>query len=545
MHEGGGPSDGGGVWGRGGEPVKKARQSGRSNWAGYAELKRRRQEEAEDAAMYEQAAATDDDAALPAYHPRTGGRARPRDLCLYVMALLLAPCPPPSYSFASRPLTGQCVRCLTGRAVLKPLLERGPWHGAQLKVWSGSISSQAATRQSGVDGEEVEVEVEVEAGTEAFAEADLPPPLGCLCAHPSADPPEGSVWIQCDECTRWCHASCVGMSAMEAEECEAFMCKRCEMQALLHSKICTLGELERRRAAGANEVDCALGSNGDDCGRGGSSSSSGCGTSSGCDDDSGSRGGSGCGVDGGVGSGSGCARPWTLLEDQVLSLLVLLHGTRQTEGELCAQLPGRSRAEVCARYQSHHSHVPGLGLGQREMPKAVPAPLHAVVLSNAAAENGDPGLRCTTIIGVRRLHFPSAVPPGVVRSAHAVCFPPWRRMGAPRFRWRIESSKLIVPPTGEMGEGLDPRAPGGPLECPPERTVIPGVGSAECNGNGNAVGTLRCGEALDAGRVDRLVASTLKHTELPSGRAQRDASVPPFKCIRDFVAPCEENHSPT
>jgi hypothetical protein len=68
----------------------------------------------------------------------------------------------------------------------------------------------------------------------------------CLCEDPAADPDDG-VWLQCDECRRWCHGACVGLSLEAAEELTAFTCKRCELEEQLVHK---MQQLENEAAEG-------------------------------------------------------------------------------------------------------------------------------------------------------------------------------------------------------------------------------------------------------------------------------------------------------
>ena len=72
------------------------------------------------------------------------------------------------------------------------------------------------------------------------------PPPGAPPGAPPAEPPAdvcfcktdrhlctneygfNGTWIGCDECPRWCHSECVGLTADEAEACARFVCPECE-----------------------------------------------------------------------------------------------------------------------------------------------------------------------------------------------------------------------------------------------------------------------------------------------------------------------------
>ena len=56
---------------------------------------------------------------------------------------------------------------------------------------------------------------------------------GCFCGQTHDELPDGSgVWVQCDECSRWCHGECAGVvSAAAAEALDSFSCPVCLAQA--------------------------------------------------------------------------------------------------------------------------------------------------------------------------------------------------------------------------------------------------------------------------------------------------------------------------
>ena len=55
--------------------------------------------------------------------------------------------------------------------------------------------------------------------------------IGCFCTThrhlKSNDLPFEGLWIQCEECTRWCHAECIGRTAQELLENADYYCPTC------------------------------------------------------------------------------------------------------------------------------------------------------------------------------------------------------------------------------------------------------------------------------------------------------------------------------
>ena len=55
----------------------------------------------------------------------------------------------------------------------------------------------------------------------------------CFCATdrhlPTNDVPFEGAWVQCDWCSRWCHAECAGLEPNEAEELESYRCPPCDV----------------------------------------------------------------------------------------------------------------------------------------------------------------------------------------------------------------------------------------------------------------------------------------------------------------------------
>jgi hypothetical protein len=95
---------------------------------------------------------------------------------------------------------------------------------------AGDASEQMAGGGGGKEADEVEGADDDENGAADEGQ------MYCLCEDPAADPDDG-VWLQCDECRRWCHGACVGLSLEAAEELTAFTCKRCELEEQLVHKM--------------------------------------------------------------------------------------------------------------------------------------------------------------------------------------------------------------------------------------------------------------------------------------------------------------------
>ncbi|KOO33161.1 histone deacetylase complex subunit sin3b [Chrysochromulina tobinii] len=105
---------------------------------------------------------------------------------------------------------------------------------------AGDASEQMAGGGGGKEADEVEGADDDENGAADEGQ------MYCLCEDPAADPDDG-VWLQCDECRRWCHGACVGLSLEAAEELTAFTCKRCELEEQLVHK---MQQLENEAAEG-------------------------------------------------------------------------------------------------------------------------------------------------------------------------------------------------------------------------------------------------------------------------------------------------------
>jgi hypothetical protein len=71
---------------------------------------------------------------------------------------------------------------------------------------------------------------------------------------------------------------------------------------------------------------------------------------------------------------SALVRRWTLLEDEVFSLLLLLRPPDATWSDLAAQMPGRSAADLQARHRSHHA-------------SSMPLPLRSPLLQECVKED--------------------------------------------------------------------------------------------------------------------------------------------------------------
>ena len=60
--------------------------------------------------------------------------------------------------------------------------------------------------------------------------------IGCFCTTQrhlkTNDLPFEGLWIQCEQCTRWCHAECIGRSAEELLADTDYYCPSCRPCAL-------------------------------------------------------------------------------------------------------------------------------------------------------------------------------------------------------------------------------------------------------------------------------------------------------------------------
>ena len=59
------------------------------------------------------------------------------------------------------------------------------------------------------------------------------------------------AWVQCDECERWCHGECAGLSLEEAEAIESYVCPVCRPNGVAGGGARVQAAARRRRQARA------------------------------------------------------------------------------------------------------------------------------------------------------------------------------------------------------------------------------------------------------------------------------------------------------
>ena len=259
---------------------------------------------------------------------------------------------------------------------------------------------------------------------------------GCLCNTPYKTPLNGT-WLSCAVCRRRCHSGCV--DAEEDDDSGGFICKRCELEDLLEREKSALwsayrawlgeeGRAQHDSSMATTSLATGAGAAGEGAGGGVESVSMMC--------------LEGDGVAQGRPGGSDDAaanpkerRPWSLAEDDVLSLLLLLEAKGATWASLARHLPGRTVREVRERYAAVHECWDRASWQPAEQ-------------ASASAEGAMP-------------------------------FPPWHEQDGRRYRWRIEGRTVQWVMENDGKPTLNPFAPGGPLgwctaavaHSPPERSA--------------------------------------------------------------------------